>query len=284
VYAVADEAGTVRFVGISRNLAVSLAAHASALPDRVSAVRTHTFKDASRPAMEQLKRAWIAELGYTPDGNSEDARRWADSIRASVGTAEAAEAAAVPTAPTTPTMPTPPTASPFSEEAPKAPSGGEGGLELTVSNVDKVLDEVRPYLVADGGNVAVASVDDDTRSVYLVLEGACGSCPSSTVTMKMGIERVLREKFVDLGEVAAVEPVAEESKPLTIEMVEETLQPIMPAIRGLGGSVEVLSAAGGVVKLCYQGPAKIRFGIDLALKDNPAITSVEFVEAEGEAA
>jgi len=138
--------------------------------------------------------------------------------------------------------------------------------------------------VADGGNVAVASVDDDTRSVYLVLEGACGSCPSSTVTMKMGIERVLREKFVDLGEVAAVEPVAEESKPLTIEMVEETLQPIMPAIRGLGGSVEVLSAAGGVVKLCYQGPAKIRFGIDLALKDNPAITSVEFVEAEGEAA
>ncbi|EOD21094.1 hypothetical protein EMIHUDRAFT_60252, partial [Emiliania huxleyi CCMP1516] len=54
-------------------------------------------------------------------------------------------------------------------------------------------EQVRPYLVADGGNVAVVSVDAAMRNVYLRLEGACGSCPSSTVTMKMGIERVLRE-------------------------------------------------------------------------------------------
>lgn len=58
--------------------------------------------------------------------------------------------------------------------------------------MDAVLEEVRPYLLADGGNVAVAGVDLETRDVRLVLQGACGSCPSSTVTMKMGIERVLR--------------------------------------------------------------------------------------------
>ncbi|OEU15395.1 nitrogen-fixing NifU-like protein, partial [Fragilariopsis cylindrus CCMP1102] len=72
-------------------------------------------------------------------------------------------------------------------------------------NVDSVLDEIRPYLISDGGNVSVERVDEETKNVYLVLEGACGSCPSSTVTMQMGIERVLKENFVDLGEVLQVE-------------------------------------------------------------------------------
>ena len=70
--------------------------------------------------------------------------------------------------------------------------------------MDRVLNEVRPYLISDGGNVAVHAVDTSTRSVQLILEGACGSCPSSTTTMKMGIERVLNEKFADLSEVVDV--------------------------------------------------------------------------------
>ena len=57
-------------------------------------------------------------------------------------------------------------------------------LDLTVSNVDRVLDEVRPYLIADGGNVAVVSVDSASRSITLSLQGACGSCQSSTVSVK----------------------------------------------------------------------------------------------------
>ena len=56
-------------------------------------------------------------------------------------------------------------------------------LELTVSNVDKVLDEVRPYLIADGGNIRVVEVDVDASCVKLELQGACGSCPSSTVSI-----------------------------------------------------------------------------------------------------
>lgn len=61
---------------------------------------------------------------------------------------------------------------------------------MTPYLVDKALDEVRPYLIADGGNVEVAAVQDGV--VMLRLQGACGTCPSSTATMKMGIERSLR--------------------------------------------------------------------------------------------
>lgn len=71
---------------------------------------------------------------------------------------------------------------------------GEGELPFTVDSVDVVLEEVRPYLIADGGNCRVVSVDAVSGKVALQLEGACGTCPSSTVTMKQGIERVLREK------------------------------------------------------------------------------------------
>lgn len=68
-------------------------------------------------------------------------------------------------------------------------------FDLTTSNVDTVLEDVRPYLISDGGNVEVVSVTDGV--VSLRLQGACESCPSSTTTMKMGIERVLKEKFGD---------------------------------------------------------------------------------------
>lgn len=54
-------------------------------------------------------------------------------------------------------------------------------MELNFVNVDKVLDEIRPYLIADGGNVAIVSIDEQTRDIRLALKGACGSCPSSTV-------------------------------------------------------------------------------------------------------
>ncbi len=56
-----------------------------------------------------------------------------------------------------------------------------------------LLLQVRPYLVADGGNVEVAGVEGG--NVLLRLQGACGTCPSSSATMKMGIERSLRATF-----------------------------------------------------------------------------------------
>ncbi len=72
-------------------------------------------------------------------------------------------------------------------------------LALTQNNVETVLDELRPYLMADGGNVELVEIDGPI--VKLRLQGACGSCPSSTMTLKMGIERRLREKIPEIAEV-----------------------------------------------------------------------------------
>lgn len=75
-------------------------------------------------------------------------------------------------------------------------------LALTRENVESVLDELRPYLMADGGNVELVEIDGPV--VNLRLQGACGSCPSSSMTLKMGIERKLRESIPEISQVAAV--------------------------------------------------------------------------------
>lgn len=75
-------------------------------------------------------------------------------------------------------------------------------LALTQENVETVLDELRPYLMADGGNVELAEIEGPI--VKLKLQGACGSCPSSAMTLKMGIERRLREKIPEIAEVEQV--------------------------------------------------------------------------------
>ena len=73
---------------------------------------------------------------------------------------------------------------------------------LTLENVETVLDELRPFLMADGGNVEVVEIDG--QIVKVRLQGACGSCPSSTMTLKMGIERKMRESIPEVSEVVQV--------------------------------------------------------------------------------
>jgi len=75
-------------------------------------------------------------------------------------------------------------------------------LALTSENVEKVLDELRPFLMADWGNVEIAEIDGPIVKVRL--QGACGSCPSSTMTLKMGIERKLREMIPEVSEVIQI--------------------------------------------------------------------------------
>ena len=75
-------------------------------------------------------------------------------------------------------------------------------MALTHENVEKVLDELRPFLMADGGNVE--GVELDGPIVKVRLQGACGSCPSSTMTLKMGIERKMRESIPEVSEVVQV--------------------------------------------------------------------------------
>jgi Fe-S cluster biogenesis protein NfuA len=75
-------------------------------------------------------------------------------------------------------------------------------LTLTNENVETVLDSLRPYLMADGGNVEL--VDIEGPIVKLRLQGACGSCPSSAMTLKMGIERKLRDMIPEIDEIQQV--------------------------------------------------------------------------------
>lgn len=68
--------------------------------------------------------------------------------------------------------------------------------------VQEVLDKLRPFLLRDGGDCELVDVEDGI--VKLRLLGACGSCPSSTITLKAGIERALLEEVPGVQEVEQV--------------------------------------------------------------------------------
>ena len=68
--------------------------------------------------------------------------------------------------------------------------------------VDAVLDKLRPFLLRDGGDVELVAVEDGI--VMLRLLGACGTCPSSTITLKAGIERALLEEVPGIVEIEQV--------------------------------------------------------------------------------
>jgi Fe-S cluster biogenesis protein NfuA len=67
--------------------------------------------------------------------------------------------------------------------------------------VEAVLDKIRPSLVADGGNVELIEVNNGV--VKLKLTGACAGCPLSTMTLKQGIERILKHEIPEIKEVVA---------------------------------------------------------------------------------
>ncbi|MGG1517478.1 NifU family protein [Paenibacillus oryzisoli] len=74
--------------------------------------------------------------------------------------------------------------------------------EAIYDEVLEVLDKLRPFLQRDGGDVDLVDVEDGI--VKLKLMGACGSCPSSTITLKAGIERALIEEVEGITEVVQV--------------------------------------------------------------------------------
>ena len=74
---------------------------------------------------------------------------------------------------------------------------------MTREQVEVALDKIRPMLVNDGGNVELVGVNDGTVEVRLT--GACGGCPMSTMTLKMGIEQILKQEIPEVKEVVAVD-------------------------------------------------------------------------------
>ena len=68
--------------------------------------------------------------------------------------------------------------------------------------IEAALKKVRPALQADGGDVELVGVNDGIVSVRLT--GACGSCPMSTMTLKMGVERAIRQEVPEIKKLVAV--------------------------------------------------------------------------------
>jgi Fe-S cluster biogenesis protein NfuA len=71
-------------------------------------------------------------------------------------------------------------------------------------DVEKALDLIRPALQRDGGNVELVDWNEESGTAQVKLVGACGSCPMSQMTLRMGVERVLKENVPAVKEVVPV--------------------------------------------------------------------------------
>ena len=141
-----------------------------------------------------------------------------------------------------------------------ASTSAKDALPLTLENVELVLDDMRSYLIADGGNVAVRDIDGAT--VILELQGACGTCPSSSMTMKLGLERGLLER---IPEIVSVEQVAAEGVAISEEAIEAVLDEVRPFLRMVKSDVALVSVDPGDL----QPSCTLR-----VLGENAAITSI----------
>jgi len=70
--------------------------------------------------------------------------------------------------------------------------------------VEKALDEIRPALKRDGGNIELLGVDEKTGVVKVRLVGACAGCPMSAMTLRDGVERILKDRVPEVSRVDAV--------------------------------------------------------------------------------
>ena len=275
VFAVYDEAGACVYVDYARNAATALrATRARAGAERASTARVLAFRNAAMATRETLAREarrWKEALGEgeTPALNAEwDAEDDAEALggtdvrvtTTTTGGDDGNDDAGV-------TAEMPVMVSPFAKEAMEESNDASDAtatatLELTAENVDKALDEVRPYLVADGGNVELVSIEDGI--VVVRLNGACGTCASSSATMKGGIEKLLRQKFGDAVE--EVVNVSGELEEMSVETIEGHLEKLRKSITSYGGEVSVESLERGVCVLRFKGPQALAFSIAQAIK------------------
>lgn len=95
---------------------------------------------------------------------------------------------------------------PKEEIATKSNEATPEDLDETSAKIVSILDEyIKPAVASDGGNIAFRSYDEESKVVNVILQGACSGCPSSTVTLKNGIETMLKEMLPNqISEVVAI--------------------------------------------------------------------------------
>ena len=76
-------------------------------------------------------------------------------------------------------------------------------MAISRDDVETTIQEIRPHLQADGGDIALVDVTED-GVVRVRLLGACAGCPGAMMTLKMGVERILKEKVPGVASVEAV--------------------------------------------------------------------------------
>ena len=76
-------------------------------------------------------------------------------------------------------------------------------MEGLIEKVEKALDNIRPYLIADGGNVNVIEITPDFTAI-LEFTGSCGSCPMSSMTFKAGLEEAILKNVSEIKKVEAI--------------------------------------------------------------------------------
>jgi len=87
---------------------------------------------------------------------------------------------------------------------PMEPDDDTAGPAISFDKVQEILDDmVRPALQGDGGDIRLIKVEDN--NIYVKLVGSCSSCPSSVMTMKMGVEALLKEEFPMMNELVQVD-------------------------------------------------------------------------------
>ena len=72
-----------------------------------------------------------------------------------------------------------------------------------IQKVENVIDQIRPYLQADGGNIRFVELTED-NVVNVELLGACGTCPMSTMTLKSGVEQAMKKAIPEIKSVEAI--------------------------------------------------------------------------------
>jgi hypothetical protein len=77
-----------------------------------------------------------------------------------------------------------------------------------IERVEAAIDPIRPYLQADGGNIRVVEVTEDWV-VKVEMQGACGECPMSAMTLKSGVEDAIKHAMPEIKSVVAINPMTE---------------------------------------------------------------------------
>lgn len=164
------------------------------------------------------------------------------------------------------------------EQAAAAPLDGSSRTPLTTESADLALNDVRPYLIADGGEITVEGVEDGVVSVRF--RGACSTCESSSATLRLGVEKTLRDAFGD--SLRGVVDVGPEPEVVNVGLadVDASLDAVRGALRAMGATVETVGFQDGVCTLWYEGPPALAKGVRDAVMERfrGRVTAVRVVD------